>query len=147
MTDLQIPVDDPESKMLLAVLSHLDGVSGFRRLCSAPVPSGGQHVRQAGTGEHITRKRVVDAIADSVETARTMLHERRAVVLVIYISAHGLIGPDGAAYVLPADADAKNPSTWVSYSQVLEPVRRFIANLRPEEQQNAVGVVIIATTR
>src|SRR6516162_7581412 len=56
---IRVPMgNDPESKMLLAVLSHLDGVSGFRRLCSAPVLSGGQHVRQAGTGEHITRKRL-----------------------------------------------------------------------------------------
>lgn len=145
LTDLQISVDDPKSKLLLSFLDHLDGVRGITRVCSAPVLSGGEHVRQAGTGEHITRKRVLSAVAHAVETARTMLQERHTVALVIYISAHGLVGLDRAAYLLPADADAKDPGTWVSYSQVLEPVRQFLSDLGPGERKNAAAVVIFDT--
>jgi WD40 repeat protein len=145
MTDLQIPVAEPESRMLLAVLNRLDGVSEIRRVCSAQVLSGGQRLRHAGTGEHITRARLLSAVANAVESAKTMLNERHTAILFMYISSHGLIGSDGAPYVLPADADANKPDTWVSFSQVLEPILRFMSHLQTDEKERFASIVIFDT--
>lgn len=84
-----------------------------------------------GTGELIRRGRIEAALAEGIAAAEKTHEKQGRVMLVIYVAAHGWLGPDGQPYFLAADAVADDPATWISYRSALESVEAFLARNAP----------------
>lgn len=79
-----------------------------------------------GSGEPVTRERIFSRISAAVQKAEQTAREQEQTLLVVYVAAHGWIGPDGRQYLLPSDADESNPSTWIAYEDFLHPIKDFL---------------------
>jgi WD40 repeat protein len=128
LADLEVSADTPNSDLAIQYLIQLDGIpqqmSSFR---AAKSPENST-VYYVGSGKPVTRQRILDSLSRSIANAARTLELQHRVVFVAYVSAHGWIGPDGRQYLLPADADSDDPTTWISYEEFLQPIRAFLAN-------------------
>lgn len=94
-----------------------------------------------GTSEPVSRARIERAITDAIAQAEATQGARGRVQLVIYVAAHGVLGEDGEPYVLPADAAANDPATWIAYRSILASVRAFLARNVPGEPTRTALVI------
>lgn len=97
-----------------------------------------------GTAEPVRRARIQQALADTIAKAEKTVDSQGRVQLVIYIAAHGFLGPDGQPYFLPGDAVATDLSTWISYRSVLDSVQTFLGR-NGSGPQARTAVVIFDT--
>jgi hypothetical protein len=133
LADVEFGPNIPNSDLAVKYLERIDGIpelmSYFRPVNSTEKDS----VYYVGSGKSVTRQRILDSLSQAIEKARRVLEIQRRVVFVVYVSAHGWLGPDGRPYLLPADADADDPKTWISYEEFLQPIYAFLA------QENKIG--------
>ncbi len=102
-----------------------------------------------GRGEPVTRERIFGALSDAIQKAERTRQEQEAALLVVYVAAHGWIGPDGRQYLLPSDADASNPSTWIAYEDFLSPIKDFLTSRSPTGERDLKpqrGAIVIFDT-
>ena len=124
-------------------------------MASCRLPGKSENVTgyRVGGGRPVTKQRMLEAVDRTIANARDVLRVRQRVILVTYVSAHGWTGADGRAYLLPSDADANVPSTWIAYEDFLAPIRRFLAEPRTPSpftnpdgaNQSRLAVVIFDT--
>lgn len=102
-----------------------------------------------GEGKPVTKTRILAALSDTLTQASEAVSSDAALLLFIYVSAHGVTGPDGHPYLLPADANAQDPSTWISYEQFLEPIYGFMERQnqvhRDSEDTGPAAIIILDT--
>jgi WD40 repeat protein len=98
-------------------------------------PSGGNtddpSFLRLGSGEPVTRGKIFAALSAAIQKAEQTARLQEQALLVVYVAAHGWIGPDGRQYLLPSDADASNPSTWIAYEDFLHPIKDFLTSDSP----------------
>jgi WD40 repeat protein len=135
---------------LLADLPSRDSPAG-RRLSEIPgavafslssLSSSRLHGWPDEKDEAVSRTRIRDGIAQTIQTAHRTADRYGEVLLVVYVSAHGRLGPASRPYILSADADATDPSTWISYDEFLEPLRGFLGDVSSSRKR----VVIVFDT-
>ena len=97
-----------------------------------------------GTGEPVRRARIQQALADAIASAERTYEKHGRAQLVVYIAAHGFLGPDGQPYFLPADAVADDIATWMSYRAVVEAMQAFLGR-NPQGSLDRTAVVIFDT--
>ena len=96
-----------------------------------------QHKEQS-LKKPVNKDRMLNAINDAIDEAQKSFIENGRVLLIIYISAHGQIWDDGQPYILPSDAVAKDPTTWIAYSDIIEKTRRFLEGRGQQLNKHAV---------
>lgn len=122
----------PTSIMALWFLEQLHG--SMQQLHLNYPKEGTEHSNDAdlvtlGRGEPVTRARIFSALKTAIQKAEQTAHSSgEATILVVYVAAHGWIGPDGRKYLLPSDADASNPGTWIAYDDLLGPVETYLTS-------------------
>ncbi len=145
LADLRMSPLDPNAAMVVQFLQRLNGLNTllhphaeFRKKSDSifaedhrPIVDPGL-LNYFGEGLPVTKKRILDALSATLLKAADAAKARDSMLLLIYVSAHGLTGPDGLPYILPADTNAQDPGTWIAYDQILKPVYAFI------EQQDRV---------
>ncbi len=132
LADLTVSANTPNSELAIQYLIQTDGIAeqmAVQRKDNSPEESAVYYV---GSGQPVTRKRILDALSRSIAKASRILETQKRVVLVTYVAAHGWIGSDGRQYLLPSDADASDSNTWISYDEFLQPIRAFLANENKE---------------
>jgi hypothetical protein len=127
LADLQAGAQTPNSELAVGYLMQLDGALKNMTSYLAPGKSTDAETDHIGQGMPVTRQRILAAARDTLLTCRNVLAVEHRVVLIVYVSAHGWVGPDGRPYLLPADADGKDPQTWISYEDFLQPIYTFLA--------------------
>jgi hypothetical protein len=127
LADLEATASTPNSRMAVEYLKQLNGaftsMSTFR-LAGAAEEATTYYV---GAGNPVTGKRIYASLTSALAKAERVLTARHRVVLIVYASAHGWIGPDGRSYLLPSDADGDDPKTWIAYEDFLRPISEFLA--------------------
>lgn len=138
---------DPCDPLTLGVVHHLANLSGTYYLLNRYETK--RH-RQSlnkdhswnylGEGQLITKDRIFRSLEDIIQRAEKRYSEEDEVRLIIYISAHGWIGKDGNKYIIPADANADDSTSWIAYEELLAPIYEFIANRAPNKFKQAVVI-------
>jgi hypothetical protein len=95
---------------------------------------------RVGSGKPVTRERVFNALHQIIRSAEVGSAGAGA-VLVVYVAAHGWLGPDGRKYFLPSDAVASEPGTWIGFDEFLKPIRDFVSVFAP----NRAAIVVFDT--
>ncbi len=121
---------DSQDYLAVEYLTQLNGAP--QHIVSFRYPGRPENVRayRVGGGKPVTKQRILEALDRTIASARDVLRVQQRVVLVAYVSAHGWIGADNRAYLLPSDADADDPSTWIAYEDFIAPINRFLAEPR-----------------
>ncbi len=86
----------------------------------------------------VDKNRMLAAIHDAINEARKSFLENGRVLLIIYISAHGQIWHDGQPYILPSDAVAKDPTTWLAYRDIIATTRKFLEEGGKQPNKHAI---------
>lgn len=94
-----------------------------------------------GSSELVRRARIETSLAEGIAAAERTHEKQGRVMLVIYVAAHGWLGPDGQPYFLAADAVEKDPATWISYRSVLESVEAFLGRNAPGSTSRSALVI------
>ena len=165
LTDLRLPVGAMEN---LAVLDHLAqsiGVDALNNPSISPLgPStAGLLSNRDGTfpyfGDNrlVSGKTIVDEVQRALRDMGAGVAPDQVGTALFYFSAHGTLGPGGALYLAPADAEANNPATWLKADDLLAPIyafaaeggntelkRRILVILDVCQQGNAAGAVPLA---
>lgn len=120
LSDLRLEAG-PLADATAATLARFDGTWGSVRAPSkTPGPT-----TIFGTGEPITKDRVLRELNDTLSIARIALDAPPPVDYIFYIAAHGLLDSTGTAYVLPADANSETRENWIRYTDILGPIYAF----------------------
>jgi len=119
----------PTSITAMWLLEQLHGAVG--QMSVSEPKDGSQRPNDAdlvslGRGEPVTRERIFSTLRTAIQKAKNTAPSQRATILVVYVAAHGWIGPDGRKYLLPSDADASNPGTWIAYDDLLAPIATYL---------------------
>lgn len=93
----------------------LDGVAGFSE---DPIRSSRWADRKSE--RFVPRESLLSLVDAAAAKAAELRRDRRAAILVVYLSSHGWIGPDGRQYIAPSDADPDRPASWVAYEEILD---------------------------
>ncbi|HME44996.1 MAG TPA: hypothetical protein VKF36_18025 [Syntrophorhabdales bacterium] len=96
------------------------------------------------TRKPVSKARILSNIANAINEAQDSFEWNGRVLLIIYISAHGRLGNDGQPYILPYDAVAEDPKTWIAYRDIIEKVRSFLQKAGRQEM-NKHAVVVLDT--
>ena len=138
---------DPRSNLARDAERTLRGVGGMlveliappdAKPGAAPLPGEWEYVRNS---QATTHQRLLDSIEQSLERAEAVAQERGSVVFILYVSAHGRLGADGRAYVMPSDADKDAPQTWLDQQQVLSKAAAFLARSRSDGRSRKAVLV------
>jgi WD40 repeat protein len=140
LADLKAREDTPGFGMAIEYLLQADGVAEQMSMFQKDNGPEESAIYYVGSGDPVTRTRIFESLSGSIAKAKRALKLHHRVILVVYVAAHGWIGPDGKQYLLPSDADADDPKTWISYGEFLQPIREFLAaenNASPSGDESA----------
>jgi len=119
----------PLSVMAIWYLRQLHG--GTRQLSLIPsesaTPRNEPAALRVGSGKPVTRERVFAELHKIIRRAEAGTDKNLSALLVVYVAAHGWVGPDGRNYFLPSDSDASQPNTWIAYEDFLKPIEDFVS--------------------
>lgn len=79
------------------------------------------------SGNSVSRKQIDEALNAAIADAEAKFAQHGQVLLVLYVSAHGWLDADGEANLLPSDAAADKPATWIRYREVLDRLQAFLS--------------------
>jgi WD40 repeat protein len=163
VADLRMSRSDPNSELVARFLERMPSTkglavpssmahqlfepkdSGFAKSLKGTEDEDFLSMPYFGHGDPVTRKRILDAITDVLSTATKASKTGGPLLLVIYVSAHGLTGSDGHPYILPSDADAQDQGTWIRYEEILGPIYSFIDQQHRETAGKANAIVVLDT--
>lgn len=144
LADLRL---DPDNPLAPGVVYHLANLAGTSHLLNRYEAR--KH-RQSlnkdhswnylGEGQLITKERIFRSLEAIIKRAQRSYSREFSVRLIVYISAHGWIGKDGNKYIIPADASADDPTSWIAYEELLSPISEFIADQAPNMFKQAVVI-------
>jgi WD40 repeat protein len=119
----------PLSIMAIWYLRQLQGAGRQLSLApsESPTPRDEPSALRVGKGKPVTRERVFDELQKTIRRSEASTGENQTALLVVYVAAHGWLGPDGRTYFLPSDADAEQPNTWIAYEEFLKPIKDFVS--------------------
>jgi hypothetical protein len=80
-------------------------------------------------------------LTGTLARAEQVAQRSGVVVLVIYISAHGWIGPDGRSYILPSDAQYDDKRTWIGQEELFESIAQFLNRSKNDKNRRQAIVV------
>jgi len=151
LADTRLLAKDPNEKLAMEMLTTLNAFPSFMTYNASPT---GKDIEsyEMGSGEPVTKRRILDALAASIRKADQVASQWGGVTLVVYISAHGWIGSDGRPYFLPSDTDATVPDSWIAHEDFLQPLYRFQgsaadgASPDPNEIQKRKQTIVIFDT-
>lgn len=75
-----------------------------------------------GSGEAMTRERMLNRVNGIVSRARQASAAEGGVLLVIYICSHGILDARGRPWLIPSDASKSDSKSWLSFDEILAPV-------------------------
>ncbi len=95
-------------------------------------------------GNIVTKKDIQKAISQAVSDAQQILYDKGEVLLLFYFSAHGWLGAEGSPFLLPGDADADDPNTWLAYQDIINSIEILFKN-NPNYSANVRAIIIFDT--
>ena len=143
-TSLELDVNAELGRAAERTLRDIGGMA--RELRAAPGSDAGGKVR-SGPWEYMrnarrtTRQGLVEELDRTLERAEAVAQSEGNVVFILYISAHGKLGADGQAYIVPSDATESDPDTWINQRLVLERMASFLYRSRLDGRQRKAVVV------
>jgi hypothetical protein len=145
---LRLPVGSAEAEAatrFLQIRTHNEIWAKIRRPSKSDFASSADGKwTYLGDGKLVTRAKLNQDISAAITMAERVYQANGSVLLVLYVAAHGVRSSSGEYFLQPADARIDDPSTWMSLSELLQPVRRWI-----EEDLAAQGnkqVLVITDT-
>jgi WD40 repeat protein len=149
LSDLRLSMNDDNTEAVALELRKLQGVS---RIFHEPRSSDDKRYRNSdgtwnylGDGAPITRKRILDSLTEIINEADKILLESNEVLILVYISAHGLIGKDVRPYLLPSDADANDQGTWIAYDEVVKYLQSYISKFGIYSEKKLLALIVFDT--
>lgn len=76
----------------------------------------------------MTSQKIWEAIRKALHQAEWVYGWNGFVLIIVYMSGHGLIGSDGESYFLPGDANESDSASWISYSSIVREIEGFVGN-------------------
>jgi hypothetical protein len=153
LADLRVDPTTSLGASTIHMLKKIDAIKmqirGVEYGTDEPIEPGPQPY--LGDGEPVTRSRIMSALHDTIENAQFLPVDTNLIFL-LYISAHGWIGPDGKPYLLPADADYDDPNTWIAYEDLVNPIADLLLDLEFEhptlldaEKASPIAILVLDT--
>ena len=79
------------------------------------------------SGDAVNRRQVMEALDSAIAMAEKKRVQQGQVLLVVYVSAHGWLDADGEPNLLPSDAAADQPASWIRYREITDRLQSFLA--------------------
>ncbi len=95
----------------------------------------------------ITTEKLRSELAFVANSIEHMLATEELVLLVAYISAHGLISDDGRSYFVAADSDPNQPASMMSFQEFVEEVVKVMNRHNTEDRQRVVATIFFDACR
>lgn len=92
-----------------------------------------------GDGQAMTRQRLLGRVRGIVDRARDVADATGGVLLVIYVCSHGIIDAEGRPRLIPSDATATDPRSWIGFDEILAPVFDLVGRgPNPDQARQAI---------
>ena len=148
LTDLRMPVGAMGNLASLDHMAQSVGVEAINNPSISPLgPAAGVMSNRDGTFPYFGDNRLVSRqlIVDEVERAlrdMSVVAPGQVGTALFYFSAHGTLGPGGALYLIPADAQEQVPSTWLKVDDLLAPIYAFAAESGNADLMRRIVVIL-----
>lgn len=138
---------DVNAELGRAAERTLRDIGGMARELMVPAGSAAGGKVRSGPWEYMrnarrtTRQGLIEELDRTLERAEAVAQSEGNVVFILYISAHGKLGADGQAYIVPSDAIEGDLGTWIDQRLVLDRMASFLYRSRLDGRQRKAVVV------
>ena len=132
LTELRLPAGAIGNSALLDEMAQSVGVEAIANPRFSPFGPELMSNRDGsfpyfGDNRLISRQKIEDEVRRALQDMAAGAGGDDVRTALFYFSAHGTLGSDGALYLIPADATARDPSTWLKVDDLLAPIYAFAA--------------------
>lgn len=144
-TSLRLDVRDELARPAARTLGRLGGMSGQ----VTPPPA----AKDIGSGqttviwdivrgaESTRRQGLLDSVDQALRRSENVALKDGSVVFLFYVSAHGKLGADGHAYIVPSDGRRDSPESWLDQREVLARIAAFLGRSHTDSRDRKAVIV------